>query len=118
MSLNFYLDKCSDDVKTNGKVTEKFGEQALYSLSMACMACGVTALKTDADCERLYDRARVLEIIPHANRADWWKFIVAMKGFSTNATARTDAQFAKQLIDRMKYDGQYERRNMPTKGDA
>lgn len=118
MSLNYYLTKCSDDVNTNEKVIAKFGDESLYSLSMACMTCGVPALKTAADCEKLYDRARALEIIPAKAHESWWTFITAMQGFSTNGSVFTDSAFAKILLANMKRDGERERRAFVKKGDA
>lgn len=113
MSLDYSLEKCADDVNTNAKVVERFGPTALYYLSMACLACGVPALKTALDCEKLYDRVRMLGWMKNEdNQRSWWEFVTAMQGFSTNASKTTDAQFARQLLDQMKREAEEERRRM------
>lgn len=112
MSLDYSLEKCSDEANTNGKVAAKFGDHALYSLTMAMMACGVPALKTDKDCEMLFDRAYALSWFTDSNRRDWWKMIVTLRGITTNVSKKTDAQFAKQLVDKMNRIGEAVRRQM------
>lgn len=112
MSLDYSLAKCSDEVNMNGKVADRFGASALYSLTMAMMAVGVPELKTDADCAKLYDRVRALGWFNDSARRDWWQMITTMKGITTNANKSTDAQFSKQLIDKMMREGAAERRQM------
>ena len=113
MSLDYSLEKCAENVNTDAKVAERFGPAALHYLATACLACGVPVLKTAADCERLYDRVRGLGWLEHAgNQRNWWEFITAMQGFFTNASKMTDSQFARQLIDKMKREGEEERRRI------
>lgn len=110
MSLDYGLSKCREDVNTNGKVAERFGEQAMYSLSVLTMVCGVPNLKTAADCEKLYDRGRAIELIPADKKGEWWEFIQAMRGLWTNANPYTDTQFAKLLLGHWMRNGEAERR--------
>lgn len=110
MSLDYSLEKCAETVNTNAKVAEKYGQGALYSLSMLTMICGVPHLKTAKHIETLYDRGRAMEFIDKTNKEHWWAMLTEMQGFYTNANTKTDAQFAKDLLAHYVRNGEYERR--------
>ena len=119
MSLDYSLAKCGPEVNTNGKVADKFGGESLYTLTMAMMACGVPELKTAAHCEMLFDRVLALGWIEGEDaRRNWWQMITALQGITTNANKYTDAQFSKQLLDKMKRDGERFRRKMVKEGNT
>jgi predicted acyl esterase len=113
MSLDYSLAKCNESFNTNGKVADKYGAETLYSLTMAMMAAGVPELKTAIHCETLFDRINALGWIGDGSaRQNWWNVITDLQGLTTNANKKTDAQFAKQLLDKMKRDGEMLRRRM------